>query len=182
MTAPVFPVRLDELKAKLDLFEVRGGQPIEIDDVVVHAAKLNHPGGVHAYRVTHRGRSVVFATDTEHYACIDPELLALAKEADVLIYDAQYTEEEYAKKVGWGHSTYVRGCEVARAAGVGRLVLFHHDPSRNDAMVDEIEERAKALFEPTVAAREGMSIDLPGCSRAPSPAPDGADPSSLVAA
>jgi phosphoribosyl 1,2-cyclic phosphodiesterase len=165
MTAPVFPVRLDELQAKLDLQEVRAGRPFQIEDVVVHAARLNHPGGVHAYRLEQGGRSVVFATDTEHHACMDPALLALAKGADVFIYDAQYTEEEYAKKVGWGHSTYVRACEIARAAGVGQLLLFHHDPSRTDAGVAELEERARALFEPCVAAREGMVIDLPGCSR-----------------
>ena len=165
MTAPVFPVRLDELSAKLDLHEVRQGRPIEIGDVKIRAAKLNHPGGVHAYRVEYDGCSVVYATDTEHYACIDPQLLALARGADVLIYDSQYTEEEYAKKVGWGHSTYVRGAELAAAAEVGAYVLFHHDPSRTDAKVLEIEGRAQELFAASVAAREGMTIDLPGRSK-----------------
>jgi phosphoribosyl 1,2-cyclic phosphodiesterase len=161
MQAPVFPVRLEELGAQLELNEVRGRRPFGIGDVTVRAAKLNHPGGVHAYRIEHRGRAVVYATDTEHYACLDPQLVALAKGADVLIYDSQYTEEEYAKKVGWGHSTYVRGCEIARAAGVGQFVLFHHDPSRTDAMIAELEERARGLFPSAVAAREGMTIELP---------------------
>src|SRR5262249_48039763 len=107
------------------------------------------------------GHAVVYATDTEHYACLDPTLLALAKGADVFIYDSQYTEEEYAKKVGWGHSTYVRGCEIARAAGVGQFVLFHHDPSRTDAMIERLEEGARRLFHDSVAAREGMTIELP---------------------
>ena len=92
----------------------------------VRVAKLNHPGGVLAYRIEHEGRSVVYATDTEHYACVDPALRALAEGADVLIYDSQYTPEEYRgdagrSKVGWGHSTYVAGAELARAAGVGQL-------------------------------------------------------------
>ncbi len=164
MMGPVFPVRLDELSAKLDLHEVRQGQSFEIGDVKVRAAKLNHPGGVQAYRIDHDGHSVVYATDTEHYACLDPQLVALAKGADVLIYDSQYTEEEYAKKVGWGHSTYVRGCELASAAGVGQYVLFHHDPSRTDAKVAELEGRAQELFPSALAAREGLRIELPGRS------------------
>jgi ribonuclease BN (tRNA processing enzyme) len=108
---------------------------------------------------------VVYATDTEHYACVDPTLLALAEGADVLIYDSQYTPEEYRgqdgrSKVGWGHSTYVAGCEVARSANVGHYVLFHHDPQRTDRAVAEIEAKARALFGASSAAREGMEIVL----------------------
>jgi phosphoribosyl 1,2-cyclic phosphodiesterase len=165
MTAPVFPVRLDELGAQLSLREIRSGETFHVGDARVRAAKLNHPGGVMAYRIDFDGCSVVYATDTEHYACVDPTLRALAEGADVLIYDSQYTPEEYRgdagrSKVGWGHSTYVAGAELARAAGVGRYVLFHHDPQRNDAGVAEVERKARELFQPSVAAREGMSITL----------------------
>jgi phosphoribosyl 1,2-cyclic phosphodiesterase len=171
MTAPVFPVRYGELGADITLEEVRPGRTFDVGEARVRVAKLNHPGGVYAYRIEHEGRSVVYATDTEHYACIDPALRALCEGADVLIYDAQYTPEEYRgdggrSKVGWGHSTYVAGAEVARAAGVSSLVLFHHDPSRTDAGVADIEARARALFAPTTAAREGLSIDLGGLARA----------------
>jgi ribonuclease BN (tRNA processing enzyme) len=165
MQAPVFPVRLDELRAELTLRDVRPGQPFAVGDATVRAAKLNHPGGVHAYRIEHDGRSVVYATDTEHYECLDPAIVALAQGADVLIYDAQYTPEEYRgevgpSKVGWGHSTFAVGAEIARRAGVGELVLFHHDPRRTDEGVERIEERARGLFPRSVAAREGMQINL----------------------
>ncbi|MFT3773759.1 MAG: MBL fold metallo-hydrolase [Minicystis sp.] len=165
MTAPVFPVRLDELGAQLSLREVKSGETFWVGDARVRAAKLNHPGGVLAYRIDYDGRSVVYATDTEHYACVDPTLRALAEGADVLIYDSQYTPEEYRgdggrSKVGWGHSTYVAGAELARAAGVGQYVLFHHDPQRNDAGVVEVERKARELFPSSVAAREGMQIGL----------------------
>lgn len=171
MTAPVFPVRLDELGADLSLREVRSGETFWIGDVRVRAAKLNHPGGVMAYRIDFDGRSVVYATDTEHYACVDPTLRALAEGADVLIYDSQYTPEEYRgdrgrSKVGWGHSTYVAGAELARAAGVGQYVLFHHDPQRDDAGVIDVERKARELFADSVAAREGMSISLDRLARA----------------
>lgn len=165
MQAPVFPVRLDELRAELTLKDVRPGLPFSVGEATVRAAKLNHPGGVHAYRIEHGGRSVVFATDTEHYECPDPALVSLAEGADVLIYDAQYTPEEYRgevgpSKVGWGHSTFANGVELARRAGVGELVLFHHDPRRSDHAVVEIEDCARAMFSRSVAAREGMTITL----------------------
>jgi phosphoribosyl 1,2-cyclic phosphodiesterase len=171
MTAPVFPVRLDELGAQIQLREVKSGEAFEVGEARVKVAKLNHPGGVHAYRIEHGGQSVVYATDTEHYACVDPTLRALAEGADVLIYDAQYTPEEYRgdhgrSKVGWGHSTYVAGAELARAAGVGRLVLFHHDPQRTDAGVLDIERRTRELFASSVAAREGMEIRFDALAQA----------------
>jgi len=160
MSAPVFPVRLDEVGARISTREVRPGQSFEIGEARVIVGRGNHPGGVVAYRIEHGGKSVVYATDTEHYACVDPALRALTEGADVLIYDAQYTPEEYRAKVGWGHSTYVAGAELASAAGVGRYVLYHHDPMRSDAGVADVEARAKELFAGAVAAREGMTIDL----------------------
>ena len=81
MTAPMFPVRYDDLGAEIRLEEVRAGQTFDIGEARVTVAKLNHPGGVFAYRVEHEGRSVVYATDTEHYACIDPALRALCEYA-----------------------------------------------------------------------------------------------------
>ena len=86
----------------------------------------------------------MYATDTEHFACVDPTLKKLAAGADILIYDAQYTPEEYPAKVGWGHSTWVAGAELARAAGVPQLVLFHHDPNRTDAQLAALEAEARA--------------------------------------
>ena len=121
MSSPGFPVRFDELPSTLETRELRSGDRVDLGDVRVTVAKLNHPGGVLAYRVEHAGASVVYATDTEHYACVDPALRALADRADVLIYDAQYTPEEYRgeagpSKAGWGHSTFEEG----GAAGAGR--------------------------------------------------------------
>jgi phosphoribosyl 1,2-cyclic phosphodiesterase len=171
MTAPSFPVRLDELGAAIAFEEVRHGQVFGVGGATVRVAKLNHPGGVMAYRIEHGGRSVVYATDTEHYACVDPTLRALAAGADLLIYDSQYTPEEYRgdigrSKVGWGHSTYAAGAELARTAGVGQYVLFHHDPQRTDAQVGEVERRARELFPMSVAAREGMQMVLEPLAKA----------------
>ena len=165
MSAPVFPVDLAQLPSSLTLDEIRDRESIDVGDARVTAARLNHPDAVYAYRIEHAGASVVYATDTEHYACVDGRLRALAAGADVLIYDAQYTPEEYSgekgpSRIGWGHSTYEAGVALAQAAGVGTLVLFHHDPRRTDAGVREIEERAQREFPSAVAAREGMVLTV----------------------
>jgi phosphoribosyl 1,2-cyclic phosphodiesterase len=165
MSAPNFPVDWNELRSTIDYAELRDGARMGVGEAQVTVARANHPDAVFAYRVEHGGRSVVYATDTEHYSCVDPRLAALARGADVLVYDAQYLPEEYAgqggpTRVGWGHSTYEAGTALARAAGVGKLVLFHHDPARSDEGVAAIEDRARQGFDDVVAAREGMSIDL----------------------
>ncbi len=192
MTQPVFPVRLDELGAEITVQEARAGESFGVGAATVRVAKGNHPGGVLAFRIEHAGRSIVYATDTEHFACVDPQLLALAAGADVLIYDAQYTPEEYRgdaakgqrSKVGWGHSTYVAAAELAREAGVRELLLFHHDPSHKDDKVLEIEARTQELFERTRAAREGMTVTLEGDRGrdAGEPGADRSEPSKASAA
>jgi len=167
MTDPMFPVRHDELRASISIKEVQARDAWCVGRATVRVAKGNHPNGVLAYRIDCNGKSVVYATDTEHFACTDPELLSLACGADVLIYDSQYTEEEYRgleglSKVGWGHSTYVAGAALAHAAGVAQYILFHHDPKRTDDQVLELESRARGLFSSSAAAREGMEIALDG--------------------
>jgi phosphoribosyl 1,2-cyclic phosphodiesterase len=165
MTAPTFPVDFKEVGAKVDTRELTHGQKFNIGGVDITCAKLNHPGGSLGYRLEYAGRSVVYATDTEHYRCVDPILEQLAENADVLIYAAQYTPEEYRgdagpAKVGWGHSTYESGIELARTAGVGQLLLFHHDPKRSDDAVAKLERAAQGSFERTLAAREGMVLSV----------------------
>ncbi|HSN33092.1 MAG TPA: MBL fold metallo-hydrolase, partial [Ideonella sp.] len=135
---------------------------VRLDEVTVRAAAARHPNGCLAYRVAAGGRSLVYATDTEHDAggALDAGLLELARDADVLVYDAQYTAAEYAQKRGWGHSTAEEGARLAAAAGVGQLVLFHHDPAHDDWQVARIEAATRARFAATTAAREGLTLTL----------------------
>jgi phosphoribosyl 1,2-cyclic phosphodiesterase len=172
MDHPSFPVHLSDMGAKMVFHDIVENRPVTIDDgngskVTVTAAPGNHPNGVWIYRLDHDGKSVVYATDTEHYAVVDPRLVKLAAGVDVLIYDAQYTPEEYAgtagtggPKVGWGHSTFDEAAKLARVAGAKHLVLHHHDPMQTDAAVREKERRARALFANCEAAREGLTIEL----------------------
>jgi phosphoribosyl 1,2-cyclic phosphodiesterase len=168
MNYPNFPVMLDNLPSQINFNDLDEGEIIHIggESVVVDNVKLNHPNGVYSYKITYEGRSVVYATDTEHYANPDTKLLEFARGADLLIYDAQYFPKEYTgesgggSKVGWGHSTNIEGARLAGLAGVKKLVLFHHDPQHTDEMVDEKERAAREVFDDTVAAREGMVIEL----------------------
>lgn len=174
MSAPVFPVCLSDLASSLSFTDLSDGQRVVLPggpgeggapETVVSCARLNHPGGVLAYRVEHAGRAVVYATDTEHYSCPDPKLVRLAQGADLLIYDAMYEDDEYAgrrgpARTGWGHSTWTEGVRIADAAGVGRLVLFHHDPGHDDACVRAIEAQAARARPGTCAAREGTTLEV----------------------
>jgi phosphoribosyl 1,2-cyclic phosphodiesterase len=157
-SAPFFPVEFPAVSEQLSLRELRANERFTIGDITISMARLNHPDPVYGFRLEAGGHSIVYATDTEHYSCVDPTLRKLAAGADILIYDCQYRPEEYPARVGWGHSTWQAGAELARAAGVPQLVLFHHDPGRTDEQVAEIEREARAALPGTVAAREGMEL------------------------
>jgi phosphoribosyl 1,2-cyclic phosphodiesterase len=164
MSYPTFPVSLAEMGAQMNFHDLHEGETVACGDAVITNAQLFHPDGVFGYRIEFGGHAVVVATDTEHYAVADQKLLNLADGADVLIYDSMYTPEEYAggpdsvARTGWGHSTWVEGVKIAREARIRQLILFHHDPDHDDAMVDHIEATAQAEFSETMAAREGMTI------------------------
>ena len=168
MNYPNFPVTLKEMSSAMTFHDLHEYEEVLLSNgkVRIFGAPGNHPNGVFAYRVEYEGRSIVYATDTEHYAVHDPNIMALAKNADVFIYDSQYTPEEYSgaggrqPKVGWGHSTMIEGAEIAKECGVGTYVLFHHDPTQSDDAVREKERRAREVFPNAVAAYEGLTLDL----------------------
>jgi phosphoribosyl 1,2-cyclic phosphodiesterase len=166
--APFFPVDFTELGGQVTTRELRANERFTIGDIEITMARLNHPDPVYGFRLEHDGHSIVYATDTEHFACVDPTLKRLAAGADILVYDSQYTPDEYPSKVGWGHSTWQAGAELARAAGVPQLVLFHHDPGRTDAQLAAIEAIARAELPGTVAAREGVILRARDAERAAS--------------
>ena len=168
--APFFPVDFTDLGGQVTTRELRSTDRFTIGDIEITMARLNHPDPVYGFRLEHGGHSIVYATDTEHFACVDPTLKKLAAGADILVYDSQYTPDEYPSKVGWGHSTWQAGADLARAAGVPQLVLFHHDPARTDAQLAAIEATARDALPGTVAAREGMILRARDAERAASEA------------
>lgn len=162
MSPPLFPDVMKAFKADVEFktFE-RGDILSPRPDIVVRTAPLNHPGGATGYRVEWSGKSLAYITDTEHPADqMDQNVLALANRADVMIYDSNFTERDYAAHIGWGHSTWQEAVRLAQAAAVGTLVLFHHDPARTDAALDEIADAAVRVRPGTVVAREGLILTV----------------------
>lgn len=166
MTPPTFPVRLNVLGGIKEISDIVVGEVFQEGPFTLTALEQNHPDGVVVYKVEAGGYSVVFATDVEHGGLeIDPKMVTLCQEVDLLIHDAQYTEEEYQGQIGpsrkgWGHCMWTEAVTLAQNAHVKKLALFHHDPNRDDSAVLELERLAQARFPSTFAAREGMVIDL----------------------
>ncbi len=167
MKPPTFPVPIDVMRADLSWLDVPLGERVRVGAAEVRHTAVDHPNGCVAWRVDHLGKSVVYATDLEHQgATLNHELVELSRGADVLIYDAMYTPEEYEgagggmSRKGWGHSTFDAGARVAEAAGVQSLCLFHHDPAHDDAFMDALGTRARRRFADSCVAREGLEISL----------------------
>ena len=160
MARPYFPVDFEAATRDCE-FEVLGDEPWCRGPLTVTSFPLRHPQGASGYRIDSGGASIVYATDHEHGdEARDAGICEAAKGADLLIYDSQYTAEEYANRSGWGHSTWVQALKFAKAADVKRVILFHHDPARTDDELDAILEEAQSVWEPTIMAREGWSVEL----------------------
>lgn len=162
MERPLFPVPMKTMGCNLDFEEVTSGDSFALaGGVTVRTAPLNHPDGATGYRVEYQGRSVSYVTDTEHVVGLpDRNILDLIAGTDVMIYDATYTDEEYAAKIGWGHSTWREGIRLARMAGARRIALFHHEPDHDDSFMAGLEQEAQQEWPEAFAAREGTTIQL----------------------
>lgn len=137
MTVPTFPITLDVVPAALVFHEVQNAAAFHLGELELRAAEMCHPSGSSAWRLDHRGVSLVFSGDCEVQQGGKDALIELAQGAQVLVMDAQYFPDEYAAKQGWGHSTPIDAVQVALEAGVGRLILTHHDPAHDDRRLDE---------------------------------------------
>jgi phosphoribosyl 1,2-cyclic phosphodiesterase len=159
MIAPLFPVPLSIFNdCHYTHFAV--GDVLEpLPGVRMATRPLNHPNGASGYRIEWGGKVIAIITDTEHHrGRLDPEVLALSDGADIMVYDAMFTDEQYQRHVGWGHSTWQEALRVGDAAGVDRVVLFHHNPDHDDDQMADIERAAAAERPGTIAAREGDEL------------------------
>jgi ribonuclease BN (tRNA processing enzyme) len=164
MQAEYFPVQLDHMGANFEFLQIaEASKHFTGDDNVetlVIAQRHNHPGGAYSFRIERNKKVLVICTDVEHGEQIDSRLVELARGADLLVHDAQYTAEELPKRRGWGHSSFDQGIQVAEMAGVKRLALTHHDPDHDDEFLDRIEKLCRERFPNAVLAREGMEIHI----------------------
>lgn len=164
MNAPYFPVKFEDIPARLRFVEM-DTQSVVVGDLRVSGFPMNHPQGACGFRIESPAGVVVYASDVEPgHAELDRVVREAAASADTLVYDTQFTPEEYLTHRGWGHSHWREAAAVARDAQVKELILFHHDPSHNDDMVTQMQNQTRALFENTTSAKEGMVIEY---ARAP---------------
>ena len=170
MQAPYFPIEMELLHATFEFgFENAHGNSIE--NIQVDSIQLSHPNGGYGFKLTENGKSFVFLTDNELGHPHDSSLrfedyVNFCKDADLLFHDAQFTDEEYIERKGWGHSCYKDAFNLAVKAGVKRLGFFHHDPDRSDDELDRIVkdyvEKAKSISPgmSVFAVAEGMEFDV----------------------
>jgi len=176
-----FPVKMRDLRSRIHFTELDEGF-FRVGSVLVETQFLNHTAPTIAYRMTGDGATIAYATDHEPFWNAsgrvsqhpgDERHIAFLKGANLVIHDAQYTDAEYRDKVGWGHSSIEYAVDVALAAGVERLVLFHHDPAHDDATMEQMEAMARAHVGrrgqalDVLAAREGLELQVRGSSAAP---------------
>ncbi|PJR16483.1 MBL fold metallo-hydrolase [Ensifer sp. MMN_5] len=162
MRPPWFPVGTGICQASLDTVDFRPGETLSPrKDISIRTMSLVHPGGCVGYRIEWGGRAVALVYDTEHEpGILDPALLDFIAGADLMIYDCTYLESEMPTFRGYGHSTGMHGSKLAKAAGVTRLAMFHHDPSRTDAALAAMEQEVQAFFSGAFAACDRQVIDL----------------------
>jgi phosphoribosyl 1,2-cyclic phosphodiesterase len=178
MKVPFFPIKLRDVAGKIDITELENMQ-FKIGNVEVRSQFVNHPGVCVGYRLFTSAGSIAFVPDHEPYELLklhslgndimsEEETRAIAKEqrarlvtflegSDLLMLDAQYTDQEYPDYMGWGHGSLSTAVALALDAQVRRLLLFHHDPNHDDAMIDEMVKEARALV-----AKRGKSMEVAG--------------------
>ena len=171
MKNPIFPVNFDivnSVGARIQYIDIDEDKIIQIggkDQVTIQSIELGHTDKVFGFKIEYKGRSLVYATDTENLPEPNTKLMELAHNSDLIIHDAQYTTEEYyglngSSKKNWGHSTPEVAALVALKAKAKMLVLFHHDPYHDDSIIEQIQQKASAIFPNTIAASESVVIEL----------------------
>jgi phosphoribosyl 1,2-cyclic phosphodiesterase len=192
MATPFFPVRLDDLPGRITIKRL-DKYDFKVGKVRIRAMVMNHPGVCVGYRLETSTGSIAFLPDAEpyddfklhapHHRLLSPEqtrsraekaraeLVKFLRDCDVLILDAQYTDEEYRSHIGWGHGSLTTAVGLALDAGVRKLVLFHHDPTHDDTMIDKMGTAARSAANArgkelvVEAAKEGMEIVLNGAAK-----------------
>ena len=150
-----FPVTQERILSRLTITTGEPTELLERHGVVLRRVGMNHPGGSFGFRVEHAGKSFVFITDNEldppYPHTIEPAALVdFCRGAELLVHDAQYVADDFPMKRGWGHSLFTQTADLAHAAKVRSLALFHHDPTRSDDDLDAIAEAT-----PPASARLG---------------------------
>jgi len=160
MRMEYFPVQLDDMPATFEFLNLGNNETLYGAHVVAIPQYHKFSGGSYGLRIEDDSAVLVVCTDVEHVNGIDHNIVNLAKDADLLIHDGQYTNDEYKTHKGWGHSTMEQAVEVAIRANVKRLIITHHDPDHDDDFLDAMEDVCKESFPNCTFAKEGMDVKV----------------------
>ncbi|HTJ01389.1 MAG TPA: MBL fold metallo-hydrolase [Methylovirgula sp.] len=157
---PLSPLAIETFQAHLQFQDFEPGDVLKpYDGVTLQTALLRHPGGSVGFRLDYAGRAFAYLTDTESGdPAVDARLVALAKDADLVVCDATFTDKELPARRGWGHSSWQQSLALAQQAAAKRVALFHHDPEHSDDLLDQIAAEAEAIHPGTIVAREGLCL------------------------
>ena len=160
---PLFPISLAQLPGRIEHRGFKAGDDLGFEDgACLRTIPLNHPGGATGYRFDFGGRAVCYISDIEHTdPWPPPDLEDFVRGADLIIYDGMFSETEYLRCQGWGHSTWQKGVALARAAGVENLAIFHLHPLHDDRYLEKVEAEIKAEMPGAFLAREGLVLTYP---------------------
>ena len=160
MGGSFFPIEISDMGAQFN-YVTYGNKAFQHSSGISVESRLhNHPGGAYSFRIERKGKVVAIIYDIEHGDTIDEATVKLAKDADLLIHEAQYTSEELSTRSGWGHSSYEQAIEVAKLSGAKELIMTHHDPEHDDSFLLEMEKKCQQLHPNCRLAREKMEITL----------------------
>jgi phosphoribosyl 1,2-cyclic phosphodiesterase len=160
---PYLPFAFKELAADIHVKEVSGGENVVIgDDTIIRVAELRHPGGCLGFRIENNDHVFAYCTDSSHDdEQLTQNVLELARDADLLVHDAQYSLDQRDTYPEYGHSSWLEAVKVAIEANVGCLALFHYDPNASDDYMESILLKAREIFPRTILSQEGLELNLP---------------------
>lgn len=160
---PLFPITLSQLPGRVEHVGFKAGETLTFaDGATVRTCPLNHPGGATGYRFDHAGRAVCYISDIEHQEpWPPPDLTEFVAGADLVIYDGMFSETEYLRCRGWGHSTWQKGVALCRTTKAAGLAIFHLHPQHDDTYLGRMEAEIRAELPGAFLAREGKSLSFP---------------------
>ena len=159
MQSEYFPIPMSKMGGRFTYTNL-GSDYVEVNGVKLKMIKQNHPGISYGVRYELEGLTLVICTDVEHEDEISDEFIDFCKDADLLVHDAQYTDEELEQHRGWGHSSYSQALEVAERSNAKMLVMTHHDPDHDDDFLRKQEKICQERFKFCELAREGSKYDI----------------------
>lgn len=161
ISSPSLPITTDQFLATIDFCDFQIGKDFYIDKIKIRTISLNHPDGAVGYRVEYDKKAVCYITDHEHdLKNKNKNLLDFLKNADALIYDSTYDDENFNNFIGWGHSTWQEATRLARSCNIKKLFIFHHNPDNDDKIMTSIETACKKMNSSYIVAKEGMFVNI----------------------